>query len=74
MAETSHGARIIMAPPAISATTLPVELELRAVERLWSHAFLRKSLLLILLGVFWQVYARVLDNSLLFPTLGETLA
>jgi NitT/TauT family transport system permease protein len=74
MAETSHGARIIMAPPAISATTLPVELELRAVERLWSHAFLRKSLLLILLGVIWQVYARVLDNSLLFPTLGETLA
>src|SRR5207237_9655914 len=50
------------------------ELKLGAVERRWSHAFLRKSLLLIVLAVVWQVYARMLDNSLLFPTLGETLA
>src|SRR4051812_7994240 len=77
MAETTHGARIIMAPPRVSGTAsaaVRIELELRPIERLWSNAFVRKAMLIVVLGLIWQVYARVLDNSLLFPTLGETLA
>jgi NitT/TauT family transport system permease protein len=50
-----------------------VERELPIVERLWSSPVLRKTLLLLLLAAAWEVYARYLDNPLLFPTLSETL-
>ena len=50
-----------------------VERELPIVERLWSSPVLRKTLLLLLLAAAWEIYARYLDNPLLFPTLTETL-
>jgi NitT/TauT family transport system permease protein len=50
-----------------------VERQLSIVERLWNHAALRKGLILIVLAVIWEVYARHLDNELLFPTLSDTL-
>lgn len=50
-----------------------VELKLGFFQRLWNSGFVRKAILIVLLGLIWEGYARYLDNSLLFPTLSETL-
>jgi NitT/TauT family transport system permease protein len=50
-----------------------IERELPILERLWSSPVLRKTLLLVGMAVIWEIYARHLDNPLLFPTLSETL-
>jgi NitT/TauT family transport system permease protein len=42
-------------------------------ERLYGNALIRKSLLLVLLALAWEVYARSLDNPLLFPTFSGTV-
>lgn len=49
------------------------ERQLPLSERLWNSAALRKTLFLIALALVWELYARFLDNPLLFPTLSETL-
>ncbi|HVJ33986.1 MAG TPA: ABC transporter permease [Terriglobia bacterium] len=51
-----------------------VERKLGWGELLWSNAALRKTLLIILLGIAWELYARHLDNPLTFPTLSDTFA
>lgn len=43
-------------------------------RRLYDNGVLRKTLLLALLAVAWEAYARALDNPLLFPTLTSTVA
>ncbi len=50
-----------------------VERRLPLSERLWNSGALRKTLFLIVLALVWELYARFLDNPLLFPTLSETL-
>jgi NitT/TauT family transport system permease protein len=50
-----------------------VERKLSTSARLWGSATVRKTLLLIVLAVIWEAYARHLDNALLFPTLSETV-
>ena len=50
-----------------------VERELSAWERLRRNEALRKTLIIIVLGLIWEGYARYLDNPILFPTLTETL-
>ncbi len=50
-----------------------VERRLPLSERLWNSGTLRKTLFLIALALVWELYARFLDNPLLFPTLSETL-
>ena len=50
-----------------------VERQLPFVERVWASAFVRKTTLILILAVCWEIYARFLDNPLLFPTLTETL-
>jgi len=50
-----------------------VEKELTILERLYNQAWIRKTGLLIILAVIWEVYARHLDNPLLVPTLSETM-
>jgi NitT/TauT family transport system permease protein len=42
-------------------------------EHIYNNGFVRKLAIIVLLCVVWQVYASWLDNSLLFPTLSETL-
>src|SRR5687767_11742236 len=42
-------------------------------RRLYENAALRKSVLLVVLALVWEGYARVLDNPLLFPTLTATV-
>jgi NitT/TauT family transport system permease protein len=50
-----------------------VEKPLSTWERLYEQSALRKVLILVALAVTWEVYARFLDNELLFPTLTATL-
>ena len=50
-----------------------VERQLSVAERLWNNAALRKGLILIVLALIWEAYARYLDDALLFPTLSDTL-
>ncbi|SEI21982.1 ABC transporter permease [Pseudomonas fuscovaginae UPB0736] len=42
-------------------------------ERLFAHAGVRRALVLVVLAVLWEVYARYLDNSLMFPAFSETV-
>ena len=50
-----------------------VERPLFAWERLTDNEVARKTVLLLALAGFWELYARSLANPLLFPTLSETL-
>jgi NitT/TauT family transport system permease protein len=47
--------------------------ELSAAQKLWNNTFFRKTLIIIVLAVAWELYARWLDNPLLFPTLTDTV-
>ena len=50
-----------------------VEQSLTVWERAWNNGALRKTVLLILLAVAWEVYARAINNPLLVPTFSATL-
>ena len=50
-----------------------VEKPLSVWERLYDNGFARKALILVVLGAIWEIYARILDNELLFPTLTATM-
>ncbi|OWJ64928.1 ABC transporter permease [Inquilinus limosus] len=69
-------ARILMADTEAAAAPQigAVERKLGLAELLWGSAFIRKTLLILVLAAIWQVYASILDNPLLFPTLGDTLS
>ncbi|MBI3435703.1 MAG: ABC transporter permease [Proteobacteria bacterium] len=47
---------------------------LAPLERIANITLVRRLVVLIVLGVAWEIYARLLDNSLLFPSLSQTLA
>jgi NitT/TauT family transport system permease protein len=49
-----------------------VQQQLTIFERLFNQAWLRKVLLVVLMAVAWELYARHLDNPLLVPTLTDT--
>ena len=46
---------------------------LSIVERLLQYSLVRRLIVVVVLCVLWEAYARYLDNNLLFPTLIETL-
>ncbi len=56
-----------------SADAAVVEIPLSPWQRLANSPAARKVFVLVALAVVWEVYARWLDNPLLFPTLGATL-
>ncbi len=62
---------IMREEPAVSADT--IEKPLGAFEQLWDSATVRKTVIILALALAWEIYGRILDNSLLFPTLSETL-
>ncbi|WP_026871365.1 ABC transporter permease [Inquilinus limosus] len=70
-------AQILMmseADAAASAQIASVERKLGMAELLWGSPVIRKTVLILVLAAIWQVYASILDNPLLFPTLGDTLS
>jgi NitT/TauT family transport system permease protein len=50
-----------------------VEQKLSPFETLWGIGAIRKTAIILVLAIIWQVYASYLDNPLLFPTLSDTL-
>jgi len=46
---------------------------LSAWERVYNVALVRKLVILVALAVAWEIYARWLNNPLLFPTFGATI-
>lgn len=50
-----------------------VERPIPAWERVWNQGWVRKTGVIVLLAVIWQVYATLLDNDLLFPTFVQTI-
>ncbi|WP_439631366.1 ABC transporter permease [Shinella sp.] len=61
--------------PDIPDATGKVDLQVRlsGLELFWSHGAVRKTSILLALAVIWELYARMLGNPLLFPTLTDTL-
>jgi NitT/TauT family transport system permease protein len=51
-----------------------VERSLSFSERLVNNDTARRLAILIVLGLVWELYARFVDNPLILPTLGATLA
>jgi NitT/TauT family transport system permease protein len=47
---------------------------LTVFERLANMTLVRRLLVLVVLAAAWEIYARILDNPLLFPSLTDTLA
>lgn len=58
-------------PPLTQGAT---ERTLSFAQRVWQHGWLRKSLILAVLAVAWEVFARLQDNELLLPTFLATAA
>lgn len=57
------------------AETLEVVDQPRSLwSRLYEQGAVRKTALLVMLALIWEVYARILDNGLLLPTFVETIA
>jgi NitT/TauT family transport system permease protein len=52
----------------VAATPLPLW------ARLYGSTLVRRVAIAVLLAAFWEAYARWLDNPLLFPTFGATVA
>ena len=50
-----------------------VERPLSLVERIIYNESVQRFAVLLVLIVFWELYARWLNNSLLFPTFSETV-
>ena len=50
-----------------------VEKPLTVWERLYGNSAVRKGVLLVLLALIWELYARKVDNSLVFPTFTATV-
>jgi NitT/TauT family transport system permease protein len=67
------------ARPDVTTTSLrtaevgDVEKPLSLAERLANVGFLRKLAILVVLAVVWELYARWLNNPLIFPTFSSTL-
>ena len=51
----------------------PVERSIPLYLRLYENSTLRKVVLLVVLALVWEGYARALNNPLLFPTLSATI-
>lgn len=51
-----------------------VEKPLTAWEKIYNQSPVRKALILVVLAVAWEFYARTINNPLLFPTFSSTLA
>jgi len=50
-----------------------IEKPLTLAERIYNQVWLRKTVILIMLALVWEIYARWLDNPLLVPTFTDTI-
>jgi NitT/TauT family transport system permease protein len=73
MSETAIRPEIVQTPRGAQDFGV-IEKRLTPFERLYNQAWLRKTGLIVLLLVVWEVYARNLDNELLVPTFSATIS
>jgi NitT/TauT family transport system permease protein len=59
--------------PVDSSNFGVVEKPLSPIEKLYNYSVVRKTLILVVLMVAWEVGARMLNNELLFPTFSATV-
>ena len=57
----------------VPATLGDVARELPLLERLWNATWVRRAVILVVLAVIWEAYARWNANPLLFPTFSDTM-
>ena len=60
-------------PDVAVATAKQVPSRISTLERIFNNAVVRKTAMIAVLLLIWQVYGKHVDNPLLFPTLTETL-
>ena len=65
---------ILHAPSGDTGGFAVVAQPLGLFTKLYANGAFRKSVLLVLLAAVWEIYARSLDNALLFPTFSATVA
>ncbi|HEY3584347.1 MAG TPA: ABC transporter permease, partial [Casimicrobiaceae bacterium] len=63
----------VLREPISTASFGIVEKPLSLWERVTNQGWVRKLALLVVLAVVWEVYARQLNNPLLFPTFSATV-
>jgi len=63
----------IYCKPVSAAQFGVVQKKLSPLETLYQIGALRKAVILVVLAIAWEAYARALDNPLLFPTFGATM-
>ncbi|ADP72746.1 binding-protein-dependent transport systems inner membrane component [Rhodomicrobium vannielii ATCC 17100] len=56
-----------------AGTIGPIEKPIPFAALVWGNGAFRKTIILIALAVVWELYARHLNNDLLFPTFFQTL-
>jgi NitT/TauT family transport system permease protein len=61
--------RDVHVPASLGAVERPLPL----AERLWNSPAVRRTVILVLLAVIWESYARWSANQLLFPTFTDTM-
>jgi NitT/TauT family transport system permease protein len=61
--------RDVHVPASVGALERPLPL----AERLWNSPAVRRTVILVLLAVVWESYARWSANQLLFPTFTDTM-
>jgi NitT/TauT family transport system permease protein len=74
MSDSQTGTRPeILREPVDSRTFGVVQKPLSTWERIYNQGAVRKAVILVALALIWEIYARVLNNALLFPTFGATV-
>lgn len=74
---------VTMKAPVSAAAPLPrtepsalamaaVNRPLSVFEKFWNQSLVRKTVILLLLAIVWQIYSHRLDNPLMFPTFSAT--
>ena len=54
--------------------SVPLQRQLPLSQRLWQQGWLRKTVILLVLAVAWELAARYTDNDLLLPSFLQTAA
>jgi NitT/TauT family transport system permease protein len=67
-------ARIIMSDATLQASTGFAERKLGLGAKIWNSAAVRKTAIIVLLVLAWEIYARAIDSPLMFPTFSDTTA
>ncbi len=65
--------RDIYRTPTGAGGKVVIRRSLPIAEQLYNISGLRKLFLLVVLAIIWEVYARYVDNDLLFPTFSSTI-